>query len=64
MRFLTLLFKRNDPPLDPHQSIGERFVIAAGKPDADQVSGDAGDGRRQCIGTCLKLVDLALRQPD
>jgi hypothetical protein len=40
MRFLALLFKGNDPPLDQHQSIGEGFVVAAGEPCADQVAGN------------------------
>src|SRR3981081_4332618 len=64
MRLLALLFEGDEPPLDPHQSIGEHFLIAAGKPGTDQIPGNARYARRQCVSTCLKLVDLALCQPD
>jgi hypothetical protein len=45
LRFLALLFNGDNPPLDPHQSIGERFVVAAREPHADHVSGNAADAR-------------------
>jgi hypothetical protein len=59
MRFLALLFKRDDPPLDQQQPIGERLVVAAGKASADQVSGNARDACRKGIGARLSwLISL------
>ena len=52
-------FEHDEPPLDQQQPIGQRLVVAAGKPGDDQLARDARHGARDDMRPHLQALDLA-----